>query len=1198
MPSSSLPDDYQHVEDKVGPAIELLGRQISGPLAGGFKVAGDVYNQVAKDRGVNQYQDQLTKLYYGDPSKPQLDETGKPVMGPNDQPLPDTGYNGMGAERKLRYWPELRKQLDELRQQISNGLPGGSRVEFANSTSRMNAAFLEKGGAAADDAAKIWAQGVNKTTYENSLNAISVDPGNDTAFKNHMGDMINANVKDAHLVGASSTDDPIYKSAVERGTRDAWKARILAVGVTDPQAGMKMIEDNRDKLGQDYAPLQREFQDKAKTARSQDLAAKTFSMTRGANAPAAALTNPSNPIYTKVATAIPGGFSAGGLPKTVSVESGGRAIPNPGGTRFGPAQVSLDLVNKYAPPGADPNDPEVALMVTQRYAADNRKQLAATLGRDPASITDTELYIAHQQGAGGAANLFLHPQARAVSVVGLKEVTDNGGSVYTTSQQFSAFLAQKYNGAMPGSIHQMPGRGLPSQMDLPAVSKDIKASALVVNPARGRGWQSNPQMLSGVSGDLKEVVGGGVSMFEAANQGWHVYVNDGFNPSGHAAHSQHHRLGSGALDMVIVGPNGEIKNEGPDPTGKYTELAKDVFAYAKDRRGDLIGKLAWGGAFGTHTGGTVRDLMHFDLGGERGSLGPLIGGTKYSGGGYNATAEARRAAVPMTPASISTDMLSVKEAGFQSIMENPNYTNEEKLLAVGEYSRLEAASQMADGQSQIEKRDRNEKAAGGYMTAIVGGAPAANILSDIAKDQSLLPDTKEALTRALEAHAHDSQAAATAEYGPAYWPIFQQILKPVGDPSRISDIAEILGQVKPGQLSIKGAEDLARIATSVRKDVDQASINQAKEAQMKYLVSRVTFDEQANGAVPTPGVSLRRDPDVNSVVAKAITRYNREYADYTKDGKNNPYDFFTQKKTDEIAANIRSPRDFAVAKLAAEEAQVQLPQDVTLPPAPDGVDKKGWEEVMKLPAIAPIVTPKGNPMSVAQWQELVQRLIANPNESNRAWFDKYIGPTFKAAVADPDIQRMRPSDLVLAALGVDAGALPPDLRPSTGAPEVGVPAAAATPVPTVAGVASGAAAAGAPPAPFNPLTLAVEGLSSASREKAAEGTRRLETPGVGPPTLPPPDLTQPLSAFSAPQGVPTREFHAAVQAAQDAVVAHQPAHPGAASPPTVTTATREVMARAIRKEYAKNKQFSAKDLDRMTEETLREVFDQPNLAEH
>ncbi len=69
-----------------------------------------------------------------------------------------------------------------------------------------------------------------------------------------------------------------------------------------------------------------------------------------------------------------------------------------------------------------------------RFASDNASHLSKVLGRE---LTIGELYLAHQQGAGGAAKLLGNPNARAVDVVGADAVRLNGGDESMTAGEFA-----------------------------------------------------------------------------------------------------------------------------------------------------------------------------------------------------------------------------------------------------------------------------------------------------------------------------------------------------------------------------------------------------------------------------------------------------------------------------------------------------------------------------------------------------------------------------------------------------------------------------------------------------------------------------------------------------------------------------------------------------------------------------------------
>ncbi len=134
-----------------------------------------------------------------------------------------------------------------------------------------------------------------------------------------------------------------------------------------------------------------------------------------------------------------------------------------------------------------------------------------------------------------------------------------------------------------------------------------------LSPAAGR----HPN-IAGTDPELQSVM---AEAQRALPPGYKMVVNEGYNPSGHVLLSQHHRLGHAAMDVAIIGPDGKvIPNRGDDPTGMYHRLARAAYGDVLKHHPDLKGRFAWGGAFGTVTGGNTQDLMHFDVGGERGHI--------------------------------------------------------------------------------------------------------------------------------------------------------------------------------------------------------------------------------------------------------------------------------------------------------------------------------------------------------------------------------------------------------------------------------------------------------------------------------------------------------------------------------------------------------------------------------------------------
>lgn len=95
---------------------------------------------------------------------------------------------------------------------------------------------------------------------------------------------------------------------------------------------------------------------------------------------------------------------------------------------------------------SNPFDPIANIDAGIRLASDNRAALARTLGREP---TPGELYLAHQQGIGGATKLLQNPSIPAVNAVGSQAVRLNGGNVNMTAGEFASMWDRKMGGGGP-----------------------------------------------------------------------------------------------------------------------------------------------------------------------------------------------------------------------------------------------------------------------------------------------------------------------------------------------------------------------------------------------------------------------------------------------------------------------------------------------------------------------------------------------------------------------------------------------------------------------------------------------------------------------------------------------------------------------------------------------------------------------------
>jgi hypothetical protein len=90
----------------------------------------------------------------------------------------------------------------------------------------------------------------------------------------------------------------------------------------------------------------------------------------------------------------------------------------------------------------DRTDINASADAAARLMRDNTAALTAALGRAP---TTGELYLAHQQGAGGAITLLTHPDTPATQLVGNAAVTMNGGNANMTGSQFAGIWTNRAN---------------------------------------------------------------------------------------------------------------------------------------------------------------------------------------------------------------------------------------------------------------------------------------------------------------------------------------------------------------------------------------------------------------------------------------------------------------------------------------------------------------------------------------------------------------------------------------------------------------------------------------------------------------------------------------------------------------------------------------------------------------------------------
>lgn len=142
------------------------------------------------------------------------------------------------------------------------------------------------------------------------------------------------------------------------------------------------------------------------------------------------------------------------LARTAVLESGGDpSARNAASGAAGLFQFMPQTAGQYGLD--DPLDAETSADAAARLMSDNKAALAKSLGREP---SEAELYLAHQQGAKGAAALLNNPNEPAIDVLATvygsrdkasRALRLNGGTEDMTAGEFAGKWTQRFDGSEP-----------------------------------------------------------------------------------------------------------------------------------------------------------------------------------------------------------------------------------------------------------------------------------------------------------------------------------------------------------------------------------------------------------------------------------------------------------------------------------------------------------------------------------------------------------------------------------------------------------------------------------------------------------------------------------------------------------------------------------------------------------------------------
>jgi hypothetical protein len=237
---------------------------------------------------------------------------------------------------------------------------------------------------------------------------------------------------------------------------------------------------------------------------------------------------------------LPPGF----LARTAQIESSmNPQAKNPNSSAGGLFQfidgtaADYNLGNKF--------DPKDATRAAAELAWDNKEALTKALGRDP---TAAELYLAHQQGSGGASKLLANPSARAADIVGEQAVRLNGGDASMTAGDFAGKWLTKFDGARP-SVQTAQASPQPTAAPQTGQQSEVFKRALTMMSSPAFQWL-NP----GQQAVVQNIVNKGMAQ-ETADPVKQALTQEQLDAARMANAETRRRAGQTEMETQIIGGN-------------------------------------------------------------------------------------------------------------------------------------------------------------------------------------------------------------------------------------------------------------------------------------------------------------------------------------------------------------------------------------------------------------------------------------------------------------------------------------------------------------------------------------------------------------------------------------------------------------------------------------------------------------------
>jgi hypothetical protein len=369
-----------------------------------------------------------------------------------------TRFRALRGEDALNAQQSIQDEIDRAFKEGRESLvTPAQQLEYDSTTRNFRLRYIDSVFAShANEQAKIYAANTNNKTADLHLNLIAQNPTDNQIFKDNAAELVRARVRQTQVEGLGAD---AATEAANSAVAEAHSARARAMAANgDAQGALEYARRNQKGLSVVDSRNGATFYDALVTSLQTKADAQTGTAVGREEYAKSVLAHPyasgAMPIYREATQSLPTGMSERGLVRTVQLESGGD--PNArNGDAVGVGQFMPGTWRQYGM-GGSPTDPDASIMAIQRYASANRVGLTRALGHQP---SDAELYLAHQQGLGGATKLFSNPNARAGSLVGDDAIRKNGGDPNAPAYMFTSMWVNRFNNPddfQPASVPTAP----------------------------------------------------------------------------------------------------------------------------------------------------------------------------------------------------------------------------------------------------------------------------------------------------------------------------------------------------------------------------------------------------------------------------------------------------------------------------------------------------------------------------------------------------------------------------------------------------------------------------------------------------------------------------------------------------------------------------------------------------------------------